>query len=445
MQMGRDVAGLHVDRNSKTVNMKPNGTFRGTVHVAPKIASEKVETEDCELGDHAERGIVSNESNTEQDVLGVKSTNHEPEQKSPKAEVQKLSDDKLNSLVKPESCSAVNGSINKDFSQLLTSNVEDEKLTSNESHANGTKTIDSGEKYSPKSNDASYHANGTKTIDYGEKCSPKSSDASYHANGTKTIDSGEKSSPKSNDARYHANGTITIDSGEKSLPKSNDASYAKSVGNSQTKSHLESRNLLQPNENNYQYEDDNWSLASSAASVRTVKSRVTVPVAPSFRCMDRAERRKEFYRKLEEKHKALEQEKLECAARTKEEEAAAIKQLRKSMTYKANPVPSFYREGPPPVKVEFKKMPVTRAKSPNLSRRKSCGDVVKSTPEEKGISARAPGRSIGIFKEGNNTPITTKTCNGTREVTNRPHHSKKPTEKSCEVSEQTTADLAVES
>ncbi|XP_022876632.1 protein WVD2-like 2 isoform X2 [Olea europaea var. sylvestris] len=334
--MGRDVAGLHVDRNSKTVNMKPNGTFRGTVHVAPKIASEKVETEDCELGDHAERGIVSNESNTEQDVLGVKSTNHEPEQKSPKAEVQKLSDDKLNSLVKPESCSAVNGSINKDFSQLLTSNVEDEKLTSNESHANGTKTID-----------------------YGEKCSPKSSDASYHANGTKTIDSGEKSSPKSNDARYHANGTITIDSGEKSLPKSNDASYAKSVGNSQTKSHLESRNLLQPNENNYQYEDDNWSLASSAASVRTVKSRVTVPVAPSFRCMDRAERRKEFYRKLEEKHKALEQEKLECAARTKEEEAAAIKQLRKSMTYKANPVPSFYREGPPPVKVEFKKLPVT--------------------------------------------------------------------------------------
>ncbi|CAA3002803.1 Hypothetical predicted protein [Olea europaea subsp. europaea] len=509
--MGRDVAGLHVDRNSKTVNMKPNGTFRGTVHVAPKIASEKIETEDYELGDHAEKGIVSNESNTEQDVLGVKRTNHEPEQKSPKAEVQKLIDDKLNSLVKPESWSAVNGSINKDFSQLLTSNVEDEKLTSYESHANGTKTIDSGEKCSPKSNDASYHANGTKTIDYGEKsspkssyarynangtktidsgeecspkssdashhaktidsgeicspkssdaryhangtktidsgekCSPKSSDASYHANGTKTVDSGEKSSPKSNDARYHVNETKIIDSGKKSLPKSNDASYAESVGNSQTKSHLESRNLLQPNENKYQYEDDNWSLASSAASVRTVKSQVTVPVAPSFRCMDRAERRKEFYRKLEEKHKALEQEKLECAARTKEEEAAAIKQLRKSMTYKANPIPSFYREGPPPVKVEFKKMPVTRAKSPNLSRRKSCGDVVKSTPEEKGISARAPRRSVGIFKEGSNTPITTKTCNGTREVTNRPHRSKKPTEKSCEVLEQTTADLAVES
>ncbi|CAI9786108.1 unnamed protein product [Fraxinus pennsylvanica] len=417
LQMGRDVAGLHVDRNTKTVNMKHNGTFHGTVHVAPKIASEKVETKDYELEDHAEKSIAADESNREQDVLGVKSTNHEPEQRSLKAEVQKSSDDKLNSLVKPEPVAAVNQSINKDSSELLTSSVEDEKLTSYESHANATKTVDSGERSSPKSNDASYQANGTKTIDSGEKISPKS----------------------------------------------NDASYSRTVGKSQTKSHSESRNLLQPNENKYQYEDDNWSLASSypaefrilflflSTSVRTVKSRVTVPVAPSFRCMDRAERRKEFYTKLEEKQKALEQEKLEYAARTKEEEAAAIKQLRKSMTYKANPVPSFYREGPPPVKVEFKKLPVTRAKSPNLSRRKSSGDVVKSTPEEKGICARVPRHSIGVFKEGNNTPITTKTCsgirsvNGTRQVTNRPRQSKKPTEMSCVVSEQKTADLAVES
>ncbi|KAL2536812.1 protein WVD2-like 2 [Forsythia ovata] len=389
-QMGRNVAGLHVDKNSAAVNMKSNDTFHGTVHVAPKISSEKVETNDYELEDHAENGTVADECNGKQDLLGIKSTNHEPEQKSLKAEVQKSGDEKVNSLVKPESKSAVNRSINTDSSEPLTPSVEDEKLTSYEIHANGTKTIDSG-----------------------EKCSPKS----------------------------------------------NDVYFTKTTGKSQTISHLVSRNLLRPNENKYLDEEDNWSLASSypaefrifarvtAVSVRTVKSRVTVPVAPSFRCMDRAERRKQFYTKLEEKHKALEQEKLEYAARTKEEEAAAIKQLRKSMTYRANPVPSFYREGPPTMKVELKKLPVTRAKSPNLSRRKSCGDVVKSTPEEKGICARAPRHSVGVFKEGNKTPITTKSRSSLRNVngTNRPQQSKKPTEKSRMMSEQTTEDLAVQS
>ncbi|KAL7157836.1 hypothetical protein ABFS83_02G103200 [Erythranthe nasuta] len=136
-------------------------------------------------------------------------------------------------------------------------------------------------------------------------------------------------------------------------------------------------------------EDDNCSLASSTAtSVRTIKSKVTVPVGPKFTCGDRLERRKEFYSKLEERHKALEKEKLEYEAKIREEEQAAIKQLRKSMVYKANPVPSFYREGPAP------KLPVTRPKSPKLTRRKSCGDAVKTCPEDKEVDGQTTRRSV---------------------------------------------------
>nr|GMC80506.1 protein WVD2-like 2 [Ipomoea batatas] len=157
-------------------------------------------------------------------------------------------------------------------------------------------------------------------------------------------------------------------------------------------------------------EEDSWSMTSSvhstAASVRTIKSKLTVPVAPSFRSSERLARRKEFYEKLDEKHKALEAEKQECAARTKEEEEAAIKQLRKNMAYKANPVPSFYHEGPPP-KAELKKLPVTRAKSPNFTRRKSTGDAVTSQ-EEKKDSVRATRHSIGAYREYNTTHSTPK-------------------------------------
>ncbi|XP_057763639.1 protein WVD2-like 2 isoform X2 [Salvia miltiorrhiza] len=122
---------------------------------------------------------------------------------------------------------------------------------------------------------------------------------------------------------------------------------------------------------------------SSAASARTNKFKVTVPVAPKFICEERLEKRREYYAKLDEKHKALEKEKQEAEARQKEEEAAAIKELRKSMVYRANPVPSFYHEGPPP------KLPLTRPKSPKITRRRSCGDAGKACCGEVRANERA--------------------------------------------------------
>jgi hypothetical protein len=67
-----------------------------------------------------------------------------------------------------------------------------------------------------------------------------------------------------------------------------------STRNIQPSSPLTSRKLWQSENRKHADEEDNWSVASStAASVRTLKSRVTVGQAPTFRCSQRAEKRKE--------------------------------------------------------------------------------------------------------------------------------------------------------
>ncbi|KAG0563348.1 hypothetical protein KC19_8G023400 [Ceratodon purpureus] len=128
----------------------------------------------------------------------------------------------------------------------------------------------------------------------------------------------------------------------------------------------------------------------------TLKVRTSPPLTqPSgfnFKTDERSEKRRDFYSKLEERMKAKEEERKKLEAKAQEEKEAQLKELRKSLGYKANPVPKFYQEPPPPP-VEIKRSPPTRARSPNFTaprRRESC---MGSFSESTSSSGSSPLRS----------------------------------------------------
>lgn len=137
----------------------------------------------------------------------------------------------------------------------------------------------------------------------------------------------------------------------------------------------------------------------------------------NFKSGERAERRKEFYMKLEEKMHAKEAQMNQIQARTQEKTEAEIKQFRKSLNFKATPMPSFYHS----------------AGSPGSNGNKATSSktkLAKIQPKSPSPGSRVATRSQLLSKSGNSHAVSAgepeKTINLTESLGSTDCHAIEP-------------------
>lgn len=89
-----------------------------------------------------------------------------------------------------------------------------------------------------------------------------------------------------------------------------------------------------------------------------------------FSSDERAEKRKEYQQKMEEKELQKQQERAsKDGGKGEEKQDKDLKEYRKTLAFKASPLPSFYKEPPKLAEIKKSPLPPTRAVSPKLGRK----------------------------------------------------------------------------
>ncbi|CAN1828360.1 Protein WVD2-like 5, partial [Linum perenne] len=171
------------------------------------------------------------------------------------------------------------------------------------------------------------------------------------ANGAPALNSRAKQSSKSNSS-LNEKQVQTIKQTGKS-----EAAPSETVVKKTTLKPLKKAHVAKPEEDlqsaSYPYQ----CISPTESEIRTRREGGLPNYGFSFKCDERAEKRREFYTKLGEKIQAKEVEKNTMQAKSKESQEAELRQLRKSLNFKATPMPTFYQEPPPP-RTELKKVNV---------------------------------------------------------------------------------------
>ncbi|KAL3633585.1 hypothetical protein CASFOL_022347 [Castilleja foliolosa] len=258
----------------------------------------------------------------------------------------------------------------------------------------GTEKANNGKTLDPKQ---STFKRLSKTKD-GNESAPKSS--SVASNGTVVSESKTsalRTKSKSFNHKQTANSEVKPVPNISKLRGQTDATLSSTSGEPSEEPLKEVKVKALKNDLTSKAEENSQSSGSPSGGDEKSRKLGALPTYSfSFKCNERAEKRREFYSKLEEKIHAKELEKNNIQAKSKESQEAELKRLRKNLGFKATPMPTFYQEPAPP-KVELKKIPTTRAKSPKLGRKKT------SDSEENDATNPRPVRlSLDVKASQNN-------------------------------------------